>query len=635
MPNTTQTNKQADTHPDKQKLIFSLDQFEGYIHRNQYELAARELLALLNFLDTHYGVWGTIGTHPSNDRTHDQLDRHIITRTVAAISTLFADPEFKINVQGWGSFVFYHRWLTTLYGASDFVNADHVLHLLKSPYSESGKMTFDDVALIKFSLLYSGDSNIPLQAEEIWNKNPAFAAGLCMALLSSRLTITPQAMEKKEQLLKWLPKKLETIELHDALLPYLHDVWMHCSYAFTPEKHQIKRALNTLIRKRLLDHGCQEPAIPNKREIKQKPTIVIPLEWFTSGHAMYRCYAPAIKALRMKFTTIAIARPHILDHTSREGFDQIIEIAEASILDQVRNIVEQINAVQPDIIYYPSIGMQLAIVALATLRLAPMQIASQGHPASSFSKTIDYAIAEADYWGKTSCYSEQVVKMPNHSTPFVPPHNSKKIPPQINRNPEVVKIAITASIMKLNPVFLTLCQQIAKQATIPTEFHFFVGHGSGITRHYITNAIERYLKNSIIYPHTPYEDYINNLNICDLFICPLPFGNSNGVVDTVRQGLPGVCLYGDELHSSCDRAYFQRLGLPDWCVAKNHDDYIRAATTLINDHQTRVNISQQIIKNDPDQILFQGDTMKFLASIMYLYKNHDKNIKSNRKTIKL
>lgn len=602
--------------------LFSLEKFESHVYRREHEHAARELLSLLNFLDSNYGTWGDIGTRPSNDRTRDRADMHIITRTASAISSLFADPDFRINIQGWGSFVFYHRWLTILFGASDFANADHVLHLMKNPDSEQGRMTFDDAALIKFSLLYSGDSNIPLQAEAFWKKNPTFAAGLCMALLSSRLIITPRALEKKEWLLEWLPERIKEIKLHDALLPYLHDVWMHCSYAFTSKKHDIKEALNTLLKNRLLSSGCIEPTFENNKKSNGKPVMVIPLEWFTSKHAMYRCYSPVIRALRDKFKLIAVTTPVVIDDISREIFDDIIEIQKGPVLHQASMATEKINEVKPDIIYYPSIGMQLMVVAIATLRLAPIQVMSLGHPASSRSPNIDYVISEEQFMGDPGLFSESVVLTPDYTFPYIPPHDSKPINAHIRNNPDTVRIAITASVMKLNPVFLETCVKIKNAARRPIAFVFFIGHGIGITRHYITNCIEQFLDNAIIYPHSDYDTYINNLNTCDMFINPFPFGNTNGIVDTTRQGLPGVCMDGPEIHSHTDPTLFNRLGFPDWLSTNNIEEYIQAAARLINNDKERTKISNELLTKDPDKILFNGHPEKILDTFDNIMKKH-------------
>ncbi|MCT6995114.1 cobalt ABC transporter permease, partial [Salmonella enterica subsp. enterica serovar Javiana] len=76
--------------------------------------------------------------------------------------------------------------------------------------------------------------------------------------------------------------------------------------------------------------------------------------------------------------------------------------------------------------------------------------------------------------------------------------------------------------------------------------------------------------------HMPVQDYQVALNSCELFANPFPFGNTNGLVDTVRQGLPGVCLTGPEVHSHIDEGLFRRLGLPDELIASDRERYIRA-----------------------------------------------------------
>ena len=49
-----------------------------------------------------------------------------------------------------------------------------------------------------------------------------------------------------------------------------------------------------------------------------------------------------------------------------------------------------------------------------------------------------------------------------------------------------------------------------------------------------------------VHESMPYEDYLARLRGCDLFLDPFPYGNTNGIVDTVSQGLPGVCMTGRE-----------------------------------------------------------------------------------------
>ena len=108
-----------------------------------------------------------------------------------------------------------------------------------------------------------------------------------------------------------------------------------------------------------------------------------------------------------------------------------------------------------------------------------------------------------------------------------------------------------------------------------------------------------------------------------MFVNPFPFGNTNGIVDTVRQGLPGVCLTGPEVHTHIDEGLFRRLDLPEWLVAKTVEEYIAAAVRLAENHPLRANLSKKIQQTDPDKALFQGDGQPFLHALDWLRANRD------------
>ena len=48
-----------------------------------------------------------------------------------------------------------------------------------------------------------------------------------------------------------------------------------------------------------------------------------------------------------------------------------------------------------DFVFYPAVGMHAADIILSNVRLAPVQLTSYGHPASTQSKYIDYFIGGA------------------------------------------------------------------------------------------------------------------------------------------------------------------------------------------------------------------------------------------------
>jgi predicted O-linked N-acetylglucosamine transferase (SPINDLY family) len=93
---------------------------------------------------------------------------------------------------------------------------------------------------------------------------------------------------------------------------------------------------------------------------------------------------------------------------------------------------------------------------------------------------------------------------------------------------------------------------------------------------------------------------------CDMFINPFPFGNTNGIIDTVTAGLIGVCKSGPEVHEHIDEGLFRRLALPDWLITQTVDEYVKAAVRLANNHEERYALRKQLTGEDKVKKLFQG-----------------------------
>ncbi|HAV8334108.1 TPA: cobalt ABC transporter permease, partial [Escherichia coli] len=113
--------------------------------------------------------------------------------------------------------------------------------------------------------------------------------------------------------------------------------------------------------------------------------------------------------------------------------------------------------------------------------------------------------------------------------------------------------------MKINPGFLDTLREISDRSQVPLQFCFYMGFAQGLTLDYLRRAIRQVLPTAEVNAHMPVQVYQQALNSCELFVNPFPFGNTNGLVDTVRQGLPGVCMTGPEVHTHIDEGLFRRL----------------------------------------------------------------------------
>ena len=462
---------------------FSLEQFEYLCYARQHESAARELVRLLKLIDVNYG---RLDAHVMLVRSaaielmpESLREQHLLNRVAGAVSALFSDPAFQISPDGFGRLIVFQRWLSALFAASAFVNADHILKSLNVSGQDATQFQVAERDLPKFCLLYSPESELPLNVELLWRQNRAMAAALFLALLSPRFLGTPIAHAKREALLGWLPSHLDESETMDGLpLGILHDVYMHCSYADLPQKHAIKAPLNRLMRKQLAAVGLGDVAVRNAvtpEEAEGKPVMLVLLEWFGRTHSIYRTHAKTMAAARRHFHVVALASPAHIDEAGRAVFDEIVELDNP---EDMRAGLHQLHALaaarKPAVFYMPSVGMFPITMFAANLRLAPLQVAALGHPATTHSDCIDYISVEDDFVGDPACFSETLLRLPKDGQPYWPPvietRDARNLAARAQRlaraeaghdgDAPAVNIAIAATIMKLNPRFLLACRRI-------------------------------------------------------------------------------------------------------------------------------------------------------------------------------
>jgi hypothetical protein len=595
-------------------MEFNLERFEHAVNTRQHEASGRELMQLLQMLDNHYGnLAPSFSAKPMAALANgDDVDAHILTRIASAISHLFLDPSFTLSQQGFAQMLQLQRWLGTLFAITPFRNADHVIRALNNLGWDKDELQLTPENLNKFALLAFPESEIPINLDGLWAANPPLAVSLCMLWLAPRFLASPSAHAKRELVLGWLPEKLQQMDLDQLPSGIMHDVYMHCSYADRPDRHRVKGAINVIVRNKMLQNGLSDVPPLQPLPKGEKPTMLVVLEWFNGAHSIYRTHSTTMRAARRHFNVVAMGYESNVDELGRAVFDEFIVIKGGSMIEQMAHIRDTAIAKQARVFYMPSVGMFPLTMFACNLRFAPLQVMALGHPATTHSPHMDYVVVEDDYVGEESCFSEKLLRLPKDALPYVPsaalPENLQpKLRDNDGKNPDVVRIAVCSTTMKLNPRFLQTLKAIVDTAKTPVLFEFMVGQATSLIHPQVNRVIKQFLgDNAHVNRHLGYPEYMAKINECDLFVNPFPFGNTNGIIDTVTLGQVGVCLNGSEVFECIDRGLFGRLGVPSWMATNSIEEYIAAAVRLIDNPKERLKLRRDLIAKNGVQILFTG-----------------------------
>ncbi|MFM0737217.1 glycosyl transferase family 1 [Paraburkholderia xenovorans] len=616
---------------------FSLDEFEQLVYTQDHVRASIQLIAALALLQHTRGELNE--NFSASDIEHlaprEQRER-FCARMTAAVSTLFADPAYQPPPECFRLLLTLHEWIGVLFSATPLGHADHVARYLNPRGAADMQFLPGDVFIEKLCALYSSESELELDFSALWAYDKTIAACLALVLLAPAFKGSANAHGKREALLEWLPGKLQQIDdLDDLPSAVLHNAYMFCSYADTPRRHAIKRDINVLVRRKLDQLGLTDlpnlahPPVQSKAAAKKgarrgkKPLMIVVLEWFSGAHSIYRTHSRTLEAAREHFEVVGFGFGYALDDAGRHIFDRFIELEEPEYIGQCLKTIRDFAAAErPDVLYMPSVGMFVLTVFMSNLRVAPLQIAALGHPATTHSDKIDYISVEEDYVGDPACFSERLLKLPKDGQPY---RASIALPDIVARRPaprDTLQVIITASAMKLNPRFLDACREIGARAATPVEFHFMSGMPGGLPFERVREVVEQAVPRAIVHDFHEYSAYLDRINQADLFLSPFPFGNTNGIVDALTLGLPGICKRGPEVFEQIDGALFARVGMPSWVVAESADAYIEAAVRMIDQHDERTALHRQLIDTKAVERCFEGRPQAFGESVRKLVREN-------------
>lgn len=624
-------------------LTFSIQDLERLVSQRNYDQFFSRLQELLTYLDkggmaiqqlkrleSGQVQATTGGLNPLHSLLSYEEKLDWVNRLAVAISSYLSDTSHEHSTKSLRILTLFKTSLSEIFFISSYGSMDHILFnrgLMNENY-ELQVRTAKDIEYLVACLSMQTKINLDY-AMLMEASNEIGDLGHLAYLALLYMHEHPFGETAYDNLKKALDSQQALLTLDpncdDYFIELMLNPWMGCSYWDVENRHQLKRTFNQLIQRwldRKLSPGLKKRMAENAARTGKVKRIVVASEKYKSNHAMYRCYHSRIQALRGNYELILVTAPDDYDEVSAKDFDRVVEIDEG--VTNITETAKELVKLEPDMIFFPSLGMSKWTVLLANLRIARYQVMAYGHPASAFSEHIDFGMCDTliDESAFQPFLLEKLIPPAQNKTNFDPhPHYS----PELRRTPStdnVVRIAINSSLSKISTRIINLCKILIDHSSVALEFHFFMVHNRGFKNLAFEKWLKRRLGNHVaVHNPAPYQAYMENLAKCDMALGTFPFGGSNTNVDLMLLGIPKIIYTeGSDLASFADFYVMKEFDLPDLLLAESEGELLAAAIYLIHNASERERLSQSILAQDPSSRLFSSEDSTLKDSLVAQFR---------------
>lgn len=544
---------------------------------------------------------------------------HHYTRFASVITHVITTYEQGISLARYETICWRKQDISYIFAVSGYRGMAHLVNLCSSRNEDGSLSLKKNRALLLLAFLDIDNLTSEL-LDFAFTQDANILLPLMIGWLSQRAIMTERGENNRTKILQ-SGHLIETVQIEDRHLPMLSVAYMYVTYAVYPGKHEFKRSLNKLYRQ-LLERRqlhLRNIVLPKRK----KPRLLVIHEWFSHSHAMYRCYAPLIEALGKKFELHSLASKEGIDDEAAKMFKSSTVVEPLKV--GIPGILKDIERIKPDAIFYPSVGMAYWVILLSNLRLAPVQFATQGHPAPTRSKYIDFVFLGNVPNYRPDLYTEEAILgvTPSVFAPHKGLSHARPNPKYVLGRAQV-DIAISAKLMKLNHQLFDVCKYLNQRSRIPLKFHFFPGErGAGFDG--VFQSIKTHIANAEVYPLMQYRDLLDHISQCDFALSPMPFGNANGVVDCSLMGVPTLHCVGAELCSQTDAAVMTIFDGPPELSCKSIDEYQETALRLVHDLNFRAELRDKFSRDEIFRAIYERNVdEEFLEDITAIWRAFEK-----------
>lgn len=261
-----------------------------------------------------------------------------------------------------------------------------------------------------------------------------------------------------------------------------------------------------------------------------------------------------------------------------------------------------------DALIYPEIGMDPLTTQLASLRLAPLQVGSWGHPETTGLPTMDIYISAKDLEPPNAQenYSERVVQLPNLGVYVEPlkPSAARTDLKSVGLRDDMVLLLCPGTPFKYMPAHDRVWVAIAKglEKYPLARMVFFRS-----PRKSMSDMLEKRLRESFAREGIDFESRVCLIPTLDrkrffglmqkssLMLDTLGFSGFNTALQAIECGLPVLAREGDFMRGRLGSAIMRRLDLPE-LVATSDSQFIDLAIGLAGDAPRRKELSRLIVR---------------------------------------
>ncbi len=292
--------------------------------------------------------------------------------------------------------------------------------------------------------------------------------------------------------------------------------------------------------------------------------------------------------------------------------DAIDEAADKVVVLNIGNLAaarDQIAAEEPDVLFYPDIGMTTLTFFLAFARLAPVQCVSWGHGVTTGIPNLDYFISNRylEPAGAQDHYSEILWRLEGFPMYSMAPGVPRNLPERAHYGlPEEGALYLCPhTLFKFHPDFdRTLGALLERDAD-----GRLVLITDGLGGAWENKLMERFraafgaaAERVIFLPRQTESDFYGLLALADAIIDVPHFTGGNTSQEAFSFGVPIVSWPGEFMRGRVTCAFYRKMGIED-LICAGEKEFLDTACRLAHDRPWRQSLSDLI--REKSSVLFE------------------------------